>query len=203
MPFVLILALLGLVGAATFALEPLALAQVNPSWIPTGSLNIPRRGHTATLLPNGKVLVVGGWNGGRLNSAELYDPATGTWSLTGSLNMSRYLSYSDIAAQRKGIGRWGRTMQTGNSAELYDPAPGRGASPAASILRATCIQRHCFRTVRFWWREVQAADQSLQELYDPATGTWSVTGGLVTDRSGHTATLLQNGQVLVGGGMER
>ena len=50
-PFVLILALLGLVGAGTFTLEPVALAQVNPSWIATGSLNTPRSGHTATLLP--------------------------------------------------------------------------------------------------------------------------------------------------------
>ena len=36
--------------------------------------------HTATLLPNGKVLVAGGRNGGYLASAELYDPATGTWT---------------------------------------------------------------------------------------------------------------------------
>ena len=53
MPFVLILALLGLVGVGTFTLEPLALAQVNPSWIATGSLNITRLDHTATLLANG------------------------------------------------------------------------------------------------------------------------------------------------------
>jgi Galactose oxidase, central domain len=84
-PFVLILALLGLAGLATFALEPVALAQVNPSWTPTGSLNIARVYHTATVLPNGKVLVTGGrgYNYEALNSAELYDPATGTWSITG------------------------------------------------------------------------------------------------------------------------
>ena len=84
-PFGLILALLGLMSVAMFALEPLALAQVDPSWIPTGSLNIARVYHTATLLPNGKVLVTGGrgYNYEALNSAELYDPATGTWSITG------------------------------------------------------------------------------------------------------------------------
>ena len=56
----------------------------------TGSLNIPRFLHTATLLPNGKVLVAGGDSGsGDLSSAELYDLASGTWSATGSLNTAR------------------------------------------------------------------------------------------------------------------
>ena len=49
-----------------------------------------RTSHTATLLPNGKVLVAGGYNGfGSLSSAELYDPATGSWSPTGSLGTAR------------------------------------------------------------------------------------------------------------------
>ena len=49
-----------------------------------------RAGHTATLLPSGKVLVAGGYaNGGYLSSAELYDPATGSWSSTGSLGTAR------------------------------------------------------------------------------------------------------------------
>ena len=47
-------------------------------------------GHTATLLPNGQVLVAGGYgNSGYLTSAELYNPATGTWTVTGSLNIAR------------------------------------------------------------------------------------------------------------------
>ncbi len=48
-------------------------------WSPTGSLATARYAHTATLLPNGKVLVAGGFNvSGYLSSAELYDPASGT-----------------------------------------------------------------------------------------------------------------------------
>ena len=48
-------------------------------WSFTGSLNTARFFHTATLLPNGMVLVAGG-GFGSLASAELYDPASGTWS---------------------------------------------------------------------------------------------------------------------------
>ena len=61
------------------------------TWTATGSLTTARDRHTATLLPNGKVLVAGGYgNGGVLTSAELYDPASGTWSATGSLTTARY-----------------------------------------------------------------------------------------------------------------
>ena len=76
-PFGLILTF---ISSMTLMWETVALAQINPNWIPTGSLNIPRSGfvhqagHTATLLQNGKVLVVGGNSSGL---AELYDPATG------------------------------------------------------------------------------------------------------------------------------
>src|SRR5207244_774652 len=58
------------------------------TWTATGSLTTGRFQHTATLLPNGKVLVVCGTNNsgsGLLASAELYDPVSGTWTATGSL----------------------------------------------------------------------------------------------------------------------
>ena len=61
--------------------------------------------HTATLLPNGKVLVAGGYNGSAvLSSAELYDPATGTWTATGSLEHRTRPSHGDAAAQWQGAG---------------------------------------------------------------------------------------------------
>lgn len=49
-------------------------------WSATGNLNSGHSAHTATLLPNGKVLVMGLPSGG----AELYDPALGMWSVTSS-----------------------------------------------------------------------------------------------------------------------
>ena len=61
------------------------------TWSATGSLNTARDYHTATLLPNGKVLVAGGYGSSfNLASAELYDPASGTWSATGSLSTARF-----------------------------------------------------------------------------------------------------------------
>ena len=62
------------------------------TWNGTGSLAVARYDHTATLLPNGKVLVAGGYNdaaGGYLSTAELYDPASGAWSATGGLATTR------------------------------------------------------------------------------------------------------------------
>ena len=61
------------------------------NWTVTGSLNIARAEHTATLLPNGVVLVAGGFDSSNnlLASAELYDPASGSWAATGSLNIAR------------------------------------------------------------------------------------------------------------------
>jgi large repetitive protein len=75
---------------SSVAAEDNVAAELSPSWVPTGSLVTARLRHTATLLPNGKVLVAGGNNGPpALSSAELYDPASGTWTATGSLGTAR------------------------------------------------------------------------------------------------------------------
>src|SRR5207248_2710891 len=45
-----------------------------------------------------------------------------------------------------------------------------------------------------------AVNVATAELFDPTTGTWTATASMSTDRSGHTLTLLANGQALVAGG---
>src|ERR1017187_4439744 len=82
--------------ALTLAALALNLSVLQPaqaaSWVTNGPMVTARYNHTATLLPNGKVIVVGGRdsNNVSLACAELYDPATGTWTTTGSLNIARY-----------------------------------------------------------------------------------------------------------------
>src|SRR5580693_745463 len=81
-----------------------AAALFNPvtsSWSNTGSLStsfFPY--HTATLLPNGKVLVTGGYG---MNTTELYDPASSTWSVTGAMNTNHYVGTVVMLANGKAL----------------------------------------------------------------------------------------------------
>lgn len=171
----------------------------------TGSMTQARVSHTATLLPNGKVLVVSG------STAELYDPATRTWTSTGSPNTPRSDHTATLLANGKvlvaaGRGGAGGFFQTG-SAELYDPATGTW-TPTGSLVgacyshTATLLPDGRVLIAGGFNSTLIAGPHPIPnaELYDPATGTWSTTGSLVTARGHHTATLLSNGKVLVAGG---
>ena len=119
----------------------------------TGSLNIPRFRHTATLLPNGKVLVAGGDNGsGELSSAELYDPTSGTWTPTGSLNTARESHTATLLPNGKVLVAGGQgpaaLLEARNCTTL--PA-GRGATRAISPHTVT-TRRRCCLTARCWWQ---------------------------------------------------
>src|SRR5262249_29483655 len=101
---------------------------VTGTWNATGRLANGRESHTATLLPNGKVLVAGGVFGSSLASAELYDPASRTWTVTGSLANRRGFhtatvlpSGTVLVARGSATDAFGGTLA---SAELYDPATG-------------------------------------------------------------------------------
>jgi large repetitive protein len=93
-------------------------------WEYTGSLKTARFHHTATLLPDGRVLAVGGERGHNpLATAELYDPGTGTWSGTGSLSTARDSHTATLLPNGTVLVAGGNPDEL-DSAELYDPATG-------------------------------------------------------------------------------
>jgi N-acetylneuraminic acid mutarotase len=152
--------------------------------------------HTASVLHNGKVLVTGGCNGSRLNSAELYDPATRTWTVTGSLNNARSLHTASVLPNGKVLVTGGIIIINNlNGAELCD------------ILRKTFTifdkmnNAQNNRKVFVNGRENYVITVNSSELYDPLTGIWTITGSMNYPRGGHTASVLPNGKVLVVGGL--
>ena len=174
-------------------------------WSATGAMGTARYGHTATLLGNGKVLIAGGGRiRGYLSSAELYDPGTGTFTPTGAMGTARNYHTATLLAKRQGPDRGG--IHGGgylSSAELYDPGTGTftatgSMGTARDIHTATLL------------RERQGPDRGgIRQQRLP------LLGGSVRPRDGdvhshgsdgdeagycHTATLLQNGKVLIAGG---
>src|SRR5437762_14285532 len=103
----------------------------------TGSLGAARAVHTATLLPSGKVLVAGGYNGSLLSSAELYDPATGTWTATGSLGTARELHTATLLPNGKVL------VAGGNSGSGGEQANAEGYAPARATGRRVGRRRAC------------------------------------------------------------
>jgi hypothetical protein len=140
-----------LFGLASVAALPNSDEPASGTWTPTGSLNTARYYHTATLLPNGKVLVSGGWDGfNPFTSAELYDPASGMWSITGSLNTARELHTATLLPNGKVLVAGGRDSsgQPSVSAELYDLALGTWTPTGALIPHALFTRRPCCPTAR-------------------------------------------------------
>ena len=176
------------------------------TFTPTGNMTEALAQTIATLLGDGRVLIVGTTRPNDfdvLASAELYDPSAGTFTSAGNLlNIVRPVTATLLIN--------GKVLITGDTdpditafaAELYDPSTGKFTtagsmiwphfSPTATSLRSGKVllaERRC-----------DAASSGGYELYDPATGTFSAAVGAMSCISvGPTATLLSDGQVLIGG----
>jgi hypothetical protein len=161
----------------------------------TGSMVTARFGHTATLLPDGRVLIAGGYEARGLSlSAEVYDPSTGTFAATGGMAAGHFCAT---------LLNNGRVLMglpaIGNNAELYDPSSGTfslaggyagGAPPSSSEDTVTLLPDG---------RALMVSGDSPIALYNPASGTFSLT----TTRWNYvefSANLLMNGKVLFAGG---
>jgi N-acetylneuraminic acid mutarotase len=169
-------------------------------------MNDPRLAHTATLLPDGTVLVAGSYgedsDGGVSDTAEIYDPATGRWTPTASMHADR--SYFTATLLLDGtvlvVGGWGSSAKT---SELYDPASRTWTMSASAM---SVFRSDHAATLLADGRVLVVGDYkeiaTYAEIYDPETGMWTATGNMNVLRNYSTVTLLSNGVVLVSGGGE-
>jgi WD40 repeat protein len=175
---------------------------------PTGSMGRPRRHHTATLLADGRLLVVGGQTADPA-SAEIYDPQTGQFTPTGSLHTGRVFHTATLLPNGKVLiagGRDTHDLSSGDyrtlaSAELYDPETG-AFTPAGSM---TVAREDQTATLLKDGRVLIAGGSPEEvlrsaEIYDPQTGTVKRTGQMTAERWLQSATLLNDGRVLIVGG---
>jgi N-acetylneuraminic acid mutarotase len=164
-------------------------------WTPTSPMSARRAFHTATLLHNGRVLVVDA------QGAELFDPATETWRATGRPNAAHNSHTATLLANGKVLVAGG----LGNQPELYDPATGQwtftGALNAARS-RHTATLLPDGRVLVAGGENATSGPLGSAEVYNPATGQWTLTSPMRRARTVHTATLQVDGQVLVVGGAD-
>lgn len=175
---------------------------------PAAPMLAPRSGHTATLLPDGKVLIVGGMrrNQDFYRSAELYDPSAGKFSPTGEMSIGR-VGHAAILLQSGKVliaGGWIGHGAT-DSAELYDPSTGKFTSIAKMACKrgrpsATLLQNGDVLVSGGGDRPDTAGGTATAELFHAATQTFEQISPMHSARISHVAVLLKDGRVLIAGG---
>jgi hypothetical protein len=187
-------------------------AKAPPLLKPFGAMTESRASHTATLLPDGRVLITGGFmkaHGGDdesySSSAELFDPRTKKFSGTGEMTYKRG---GHTATLLKGglvlvAGGW-NLMGVISSAELYDPASEKFTAIGNMTMRrggstATRLNDGRVLICGGTGRDVTSS----AELFDPVRKTFTQTGSMTVPRHSHTATLIPGGHVLITGGLSR
>ena len=172
---------------------------------PAASMKIARSGHTATLLPNGNVLIAGGMNGNGsyFDTAEIYSPATDTFRPAQSMSVRRVGHTATLLPNGKVLIAGGYNGDYLAGAEIYDPATG-SFTPTGQMTMARSEHVAVLLNngklmlaggIGTGWTFLASA-----EVYDPSTSTFTRTGSMTAPRESHTATLLKSGKVLIAGG---
>jgi Bacterial Ig-like domain (group 3)/Galactose oxidase, central domain len=165
-----------------------------------GSLSQPTVGHSATLLDNGKVLLVAA--DGR---SELFDPTTNTWSLTSSMTVGSGTHSAVKLADGKVLvfGGFAASGSPLSRAELYNPATGAwsttGSLTAARASNSATLLPNG-RVIAVGGQGANSALLASIEEFDPSTAVWTTISSLPQARKGHTAKFLQSGEILLLGG---
>lgn len=176
------------------------------AWTAAEPMSEARLGHTATLLPDGRVLVAGGSPGrnlGDVASAEIFDPSEGSWTATGGMTRARGGGHTATLLADGTV----LVAGSGTSAELYDPATGSWTATGNMIGHrgghtATLLPDGAVLVAGGADGSGDHHVTNTAELYDPISRTWTATAPLAGDRKGHTATLMADGRVLVTGGTD-
>ena len=204
---------LAISSGALLAIAPVqhAFAATSGTWSPVGSLHAARDGHTATLLTSGEVVVAGGeGNAGATSATDVYSPLTLLWKGSGKLIFARashqavLLNSGSILVAGGCIGNCLRSETP--TAEIYNPISGTWLSTGklnVGRLEHAAVLFNNGKVLVSGGNRVTVNNTGVvptAELYDPASGAWTLTGNMTTRRVGHSSTLLQSGRVLTAGG---
>lgn len=196
--------LLAGVAALAFALA----GQDSGATTPTGSLAQARFAHGAAALPDGRVLIAGGYatnsSNGMTTSAELYDPSTGTYASAAALAVARAEHATVTLADGRilvvgGIGLSGGGSANLASAEIYDPSTGAWTTTGAMNAPRRSPLALALSNGKVLVAGGDAA-AATSEIFDPASGTFTPSGSFVAPRVSFARALLADGRVLVAGG---
>lgn len=192
------------------------------AFVPDASLSTARTAHVAFAIPGSKLVVAGGYNpfsGGSafdpvFTSSEIYDPQTKTFSPGPDMNFPRRHHLATTLKDGRvlitgGIQLAGSGFGASPNTEIFDPATSRFVSAErmndgrwlhsatlmkdGRVLIAGGRNNNCTANCPIY-------ALNTAEIYDPATGEFTPTGPMHIARYNHTATLLQDGRVLILGG---
>jgi hypothetical protein len=174
-------------------------------WTRLASLATGRIDQTATVLQDGRVLVVGGSQESEANqlaTTEIFNPKTNAWSTAASMAFPRARHTATLLADGRVLVVGGLGPGRGNS-EIYDPKTNTW-SPAGNLINARANHQAVLlrdgRVLVMGGRQ-PGRPLSSAEIFDPKTRTWSSTASLLVARDRPQAALLSDGRVLVTGGV--
>ena len=186
------------------------------NWSLTDSLPFAVTDHTATLLPDGKVLVAGGYDGNindaHVASVALYDPATGKWKSMTPMQVRRTSHTATLLTNGKVLIAGGNnTFTTIDSTEIYDP--NAGANGQSTLGNAVKVGGWGSRAERLndgnalliggeFLSPGIASPTNAAQVFNATTGAVTDVGPMNAARAYATVTLLPSGQVLIAGGQE-